>query len=89
MHAPILGIYHGSLGAFGDHDSVDRIAVYSGRSTNPTVDITGTSSLGARIQVVGAGQASGPGGNYTANNIGQTDVFQYDCLCRACRRHHR
>ena len=46
-----------------------------GLSTNPTVDITGSSSLGARIQVIGQGQASGPGANHIANNVGQPTYF--------------
>ena len=43
--------------------------------TNPTVDITGSSSLGARIQVIGAAQANGPGANYPVNNVGQPTYF--------------
>ncbi len=43
--------------------------------TNPTVDVTGSSSLGARIQVVGAGPSSVHGANYRQPNIGQTTYF--------------
>jgi hypothetical protein len=70
------------LGIITDHWVLSGITTMTtgspftpGLGESPTVDITGSSSLGARIQVIGPGQASGAGANYAPNSIGQTTYF--------------
>ena len=75
MHSPILGIVTDHWVFSGITTATTGSPFTPSFSTNPSVDITGSSSLGARIQVIGPGQANGPGGNYAANNIGQGTYF--------------
>ena len=75
-------LHNSFLGVITDHWVLSGISTMQtgspftpGVGESPSVDITGSSSLGARIQVIGPGQASGPGANYPVNSVGQPTYF--------------
>ena len=84
-------LHNSFLGVITDHWVLSGISTMQtgspftpGVGESPSVDITGSSSLGARIQVIGPGQASGPGANYAPNSVNQPTYFNTAAFYRTC-----